>query len=283
MRNQQTNFLNIKILSIKGIISKLFVPKVKRNGFFSVLFDFKISSTIWNYLSVTETFLNVNEYPLTKICFTLKLQKKSFRKKSVPFYKHYRFVSDPFDIRYDWICKLGNIGMVCTVFKYISLKKRYLKLLIKLGTDFEVGKNGKRFRFVSLFEQIIWRWSLKWTKIFMILCSYTSRISPFFETGHARINPMHPELCLNNQGFVELGNIKGTRSFFSKHTVVSIPFVKKIVSINVRFTPCRSVHTMLAIPSLSLPSAERDAAFLSHLQLVCIFLSYLQNFCDIQP
>jgi hypothetical protein len=33
-----------------------------RNGF-SVLFDFKIHSTIWNDLSVTETFLRVNEYP----------------------------------------------------------------------------------------------------------------------------------------------------------------------------------------------------------------------------
>jgi hypothetical protein len=35
---------------------------MKRNGF-SILFDFKIRSTIWNDLSVTETFLRVNEYP----------------------------------------------------------------------------------------------------------------------------------------------------------------------------------------------------------------------------
>jgi hypothetical protein len=30
---------------------------------FFILFDFKIHSTIWNDLSVTETFLRVNEYP----------------------------------------------------------------------------------------------------------------------------------------------------------------------------------------------------------------------------
>jgi hypothetical protein len=30
---------------------------------FSILFDFKIHSTIWNNLSITETFLGVNEYP----------------------------------------------------------------------------------------------------------------------------------------------------------------------------------------------------------------------------
>jgi hypothetical protein len=57
------NHLN-EITLIKGIIlfSKLLIPNVKRNGF-SVLFDFKIRSTIWNDLSVTETFLRVNEYP----------------------------------------------------------------------------------------------------------------------------------------------------------------------------------------------------------------------------
>jgi hypothetical protein len=44
---------------------------------------------------------------------------------------------------------LGNIGTVCTVFKYVSLQKRYPKLLIKLGTDFEVGQKWKivPFRF----------------------------------------------------------------------------------------------------------------------------------------
>jgi hypothetical protein len=36
--------------------------ETKRNGF-SILFDFKIHSTIWNDLSVSETFLRVNEYP----------------------------------------------------------------------------------------------------------------------------------------------------------------------------------------------------------------------------
>jgi hypothetical protein len=36
--------------------------ETKWNGF-SALFDFKIHSTIWNDLSVTETFLRVNEYP----------------------------------------------------------------------------------------------------------------------------------------------------------------------------------------------------------------------------
>jgi hypothetical protein len=35
--------------------------ETKRNGF-SVLFDFKIRSTIWNDLSITETFFSVNEY-----------------------------------------------------------------------------------------------------------------------------------------------------------------------------------------------------------------------------
>jgi hypothetical protein len=35
---------------------------VKQNGF-SILFDFKIRSTIWNDLPVTETFLRVNENP----------------------------------------------------------------------------------------------------------------------------------------------------------------------------------------------------------------------------
>jgi hypothetical protein len=106
-----------------------------------ILFDFKIRSTIWNDLSVTETCKRIS---VTKIRFTMKLQKsipKSFCKKSVPFYKCYSFVSDPFDIRYGWICELGNIGTVCTVFKYVSLqkRKRYPKLLIKLGMDFEVG------------------------------------------------------------------------------------------------------------------------------------------------
>jgi hypothetical protein len=76
-----------------------------------------------------------------------KTVPKSFRKKSVPFYKRYRFVSDPFDIRYGWICELGNIGTVCTVFKYVLLQKRYLKLLIKLGTDFEVGQKRKTVSF----------------------------------------------------------------------------------------------------------------------------------------
>jgi hypothetical protein len=37
----------------------------------------------------------------------------------------------------------GNIGTVCTVFKYVLLQKRYPKLLIKLGTDFEVGQKRK--------------------------------------------------------------------------------------------------------------------------------------------
>jgi hypothetical protein len=46
----------------------------------------------------------------------------------------------------------GNIVTVCTVFKYVSLQKRHPKLLIKLGTDFEVGKNGNPFHFVSLLE-----------------------------------------------------------------------------------------------------------------------------------
>jgi hypothetical protein len=38
---------------------------------------------------------------------------------------------------------------VCTVFKYVSLQKRYPKLLIKLGTDFEIGQKWKTdpFRF----------------------------------------------------------------------------------------------------------------------------------------
>jgi hypothetical protein len=36
--------------------------EIKRNGF-SLLFDFKIRSTLWKDLSVTETFLRVNEYP----------------------------------------------------------------------------------------------------------------------------------------------------------------------------------------------------------------------------
>jgi hypothetical protein len=44
---------------------------------------------------------------------------------------------------------LGNIGTVCTVFKYVSLQKPYPKLLIKLGTNFEVGQKQKTvpFRF----------------------------------------------------------------------------------------------------------------------------------------
>jgi hypothetical protein len=101
---------------------------------------------------------------VTKIRFTLKLQKKHitkwFCKKSVPFYKRYRFISDPFDIRYSWICELGKIGTVYTVFKYVSLQKRYPKLLIKLGTDFEVEQKRKTVPcFVSLLEWIIWRWS----------------------------------------------------------------------------------------------------------------------------
>jgi hypothetical protein len=39
--------------------------------------------------------------------------------------------------------------MVCIVFKYVSLQKRCPKLLIKLGTDFEVGEKQKTvpFRF----------------------------------------------------------------------------------------------------------------------------------------
>jgi hypothetical protein len=69
---------------------------------------------------------------------------KSFRKKSVPFYKHYRFVSDPFDIRCD---TAEYIGTVCTVFKYVLLQKHYPKLLIKLGTDFEVGQKRKTVPF----------------------------------------------------------------------------------------------------------------------------------------
>jgi hypothetical protein len=47
---------------------------MKRNGF-SVLLDFKIRSTIWNDLSVTETF-PCKRISVTKICLTLKLQKK---------------------------------------------------------------------------------------------------------------------------------------------------------------------------------------------------------------
>jgi hypothetical protein len=38
---------------------------------------------------------------------------------------------------------LGNIGTVCTVFKYVSLQKRYPKLLIKLEMDFEAGQKWK--------------------------------------------------------------------------------------------------------------------------------------------
>jgi hypothetical protein len=148
-----------------------------RNGF-SVLFDFKIHN-------LKRFIHNRNVSPckrisVMKIRFTLKLQKsvtksfckksvpfykryrfnsfyteiakksvtKSFRKKSVPFYKHYRFVSAPFDIRYGWIYELGNIGTAkCTVFKYVSLQKCYPKLLIKLGTDFEVGQKRKTVPF----------------------------------------------------------------------------------------------------------------------------------------
>jgi hypothetical protein len=44
---------------------------------------------------------------------------------------------------------LKNIGTICTVFKYLSLQKRCPKLLIKLGTDFEVWQKWKTvpFRF----------------------------------------------------------------------------------------------------------------------------------------
>jgi hypothetical protein len=79
-----------------------------------------------------------------------KTVPKSLRKKSVPFYKCHRFISDPFDIRYGGICELGNIGMACTVLKYVSLQKPYPKLFIKLGTNFEVGQKWKTapFRFI---------------------------------------------------------------------------------------------------------------------------------------
>jgi hypothetical protein len=39
--------------------------------------------------------------------------------------------------------------MVCTVFNYVSLQKRYLKLLMKLGTDFEVPLS-------SAIEWVVW-------------------------------------------------------------------------------------------------------------------------------
>jgi hypothetical protein len=59
---QKEPFLEELMTSTLGIISKLFIPKVKRNGF-SFLFDFKIRSTISNDLSVTETFLrNENSF-----------------------------------------------------------------------------------------------------------------------------------------------------------------------------------------------------------------------------
>jgi hypothetical protein len=71
----------------------------------------------------------------TKIRLTLKLPKKHykfvtklFHKKSIPFYKRYRFVSDPFDIRYGWICELGNIGTVCTVFNPFSARTRHCRV-----------------------------------------------------------------------------------------------------------------------------------------------------------
>jgi hypothetical protein len=41
---------------------------------------------------------------------------------------------------------LGNIRTVCTVFKYVSLQRRFPKLLIKLGTDFEVGGGGGKWK-----------------------------------------------------------------------------------------------------------------------------------------
>jgi hypothetical protein len=55
-----------RILNVNGVRDHLKIirskSETKRNGF-SVLFDFKIRSTIRNDLSVTETFLRVNEYP----------------------------------------------------------------------------------------------------------------------------------------------------------------------------------------------------------------------------
>jgi hypothetical protein len=83
---------------------------------------------------------------VTKIRFSLKLQKSVtnlLQNHSVRKAFHFTNVTDSFHIHYGWICELGNIGMVCTVFKYVSLQKRYPKLLIKLGTDFEVGQKRK--------------------------------------------------------------------------------------------------------------------------------------------
>jgi hypothetical protein len=101
-----------------------------------------------------------------KICFTLKLQKLQNRSVN-PFRilrrngKWKRSVLQTLQIRFrsvwHWL-RLGNIGTVCTVFKYVSLQKRYPKLLIQLGTDFEVGQKHEN-RSVSLLEWIIWRWS----------------------------------------------------------------------------------------------------------------------------
>jgi hypothetical protein len=80
---------------------------------------------------------------VAKICFTLKLQKKalqihyktvpkSFRKKSVPFYKRYRFVSDPF-----------YINSFCTE---IAKKKRY-KFVTK---PFQNRSVRKAFHFTNV-------------------------------------------------------------------------------------------------------------------------------------
>jgi hypothetical protein len=73
-----------------------------------------------------------------KIRFTLKFQKKalqiryktvpkSFRKKSVLFYKRYRFVSDPFDINsfYTEIAKKSITN---------SLQKRSFQIRLTFGT-----------------------------------------------------------------------------------------------------------------------------------------------------
>jgi hypothetical protein len=83
---------------------------------------------------------------IAKKSVTNSLQNRSVRKAF-----HFTNVTDSFQIRLtfataeyaSWVCT------VCTVFKYISLQKRYPKLLIKFGTDFEVGQKQETvpFRF----------------------------------------------------------------------------------------------------------------------------------------
>jgi hypothetical protein len=123
------------------VIQKVWTSQVQWHTHSAVVAPHDVAALVWIKLYAVRDHLQIihSKSEMKRNSFSI------FARLQNPFH---RFNGD---IRYGWICELGNIGTVCTVFKYVSLQKRYPKLLIKLGTDFEVGQKRKIVPFRSTF------------------------------------------------------------------------------------------------------------------------------------